>query len=93
MIVNIQYLRAFAAINVVIYHIIGTATDYGKRPEIHSFFEGWGENGVDIFFVISGFVMMHSQNINQKDTVSFIYSRLTRIVPIYWILTTVFYLI
>jgi peptidoglycan/LPS O-acetylase OafA/YrhL len=58
---NLQILRAFAAINVVIFHIIGTAIDYGFEADKLSLFRGWGANGVDVFFVLSGFVMLHSQ--------------------------------
>ena len=58
---NLQILRAFAAINVVIFHIIGTSIDYGFEIDKLSLFRGWGANGVDVFFVLSGFVMLHSQ--------------------------------
>ena len=68
-ILNLQYLRAFAAINVVLFHIIGTATSYGYKPDFFSSLEGWGQNGVDIFFVISGFVMYYIQY-QKKEVVS-----------------------
>ena len=53
MIENLQSLRAFAAINVVLFHILGSSISYGFSLQLLSTFEGWGANGVDIFFVIS----------------------------------------
>lgn len=93
MIRNIQGLRAFAAINVVLFHIIGTASAYGFKPHILSFFEGWGANGVDIFFVVSGFVMYYTQTLSRKSVAGFYVSRLIRIIPLYWLLTSLLILI
>ena len=54
-IVSIQYLRAVAALLVVFYHAIYQIKEY------QGLFEGgiwrFGAAGVDIFFVISGFIM------------------------------------
>lgn len=53
-----------------------------------SLFEGWGFAGVDLFFIISGFViyLVNSiKNLSFKDHLS---RRLMRIAPIYWLLTT-----
>lgn len=76
--VTIQYLRAFAAIAVVIAHV-------GKQ--LHVPFN-IGGGGVDLFFVISGFIMIV---ILRDDTTSagFMASRIRRIVPLYWMATTV----
>jgi len=79
---SIQILRAVAAISVVYSHIAYSLYAPIPRP-----IPAFGLFGVDIFFVISGFVMAmvvakgHSAR-------SFAISRLTRIVPLYWILTT-----
>ena len=88
MIYNLQILRAFAALNVVLFHVIGTSSSYGFEVIFLSLLEGWGANGVDVFFVISGFVMLHSQMRVQKNVKSFYLTRLIRIVPIYWTLTS-----
>ena len=45
---------------------------------------GFGIWGVDIFFVISGFIMMYVTENNEKY---FLLKRIIRIVPLYWILT------
>lgn len=96
MINNIQFLRAFAAINVVLFHAIGAAPSYSHEAVLFHFFEGWGANGVDVFFVISGFIMLYSLTLKKKSPLEFVVGRCIRIVPIYWIVTMliviVFYL-
>ena len=84
---NIQALRAFAAINVALFHIIGTAASYSQSSNYLSALEGWGSNGVDIFFVISGFIMLHTQMERRRSVIDFLKLRLIRIMPIYWLLT------
>jgi len=87
MITNIQALRAFASINVVLFHIIGTSQSYSQDVGLLGYLKGWGENSVDIFFVISGFVMLHIQMIQRRSPFDFFKNRILRIVPIYWLLT------
>ncbi len=87
MIRNIQILRAFAALNVVAYHIIATSKNYDNEVIFFILLEGWGACGVDIFFVISGFVMVYAQTLNPKSAIIFLKNRIIRIVPIYWLLT------
>lgn len=87
MINNLQALRAFAALNVLLFHCIGVARSYGLKPRLLSFLEGWGTNGVDIFFVISGFVMVFIQSRDPKTPAEFMRNRLERIVPLYWSMT------
>ena len=84
---NLQCLRAFAAINVVYFHTLLGSESYDKSVSIFSIIGTWGQNGVDIFFVLSGFVMIHTQIQNPKKIHEFYYSRLNRIVPIYWLIT------
>ncbi len=87
MIKNLQCLRAFAAINVVYFHTLLASESYGKSVSILSIIGTWGQNGVDIFFVLSGFVMIHTQIQKPKKIHEFYFSRLNRIVPIYWLIT------
>lgn len=87
MINNIQVLRAFAAINVVLFHIIGIASTYSQNVYSLQLFKSWGANGVDIFFVISGFVALYTQMSRRKTTTDFLKTRFIRIIPIYWLLT------
>ncbi len=71
---NIQALRAFAAIAVVSFH-----TGYFP-PTGHAV----GSFGVDVFFVISGFIMARICDTNPSF---FLRRRVIRIVPPYWLLT------
>jgi exopolysaccharide production protein ExoZ len=73
---SIQYLRAFAALGVVAYH---------ASPAEHPF--TIGNAGVDIFFVISGFIMWSITEERPASPLSFLKSRLIRIVPVYWLIT------
>ena len=87
MIINIQVLRAYAALNVVIFHIILASESYFQDVNWLKHLGSWGASGVDIFFVISGFVMMHTQMIQMRPPLEFIKNRILRIAPIYWTLT------
>lgn len=83
---NLQALRAIAAIMVLVHHVY----DNGRVNGIEftgSFINHWFRSGVDLFFVISGFVMVHIQGIKASKPVQFMTDRLMRICPLYWTLT------
>ncbi|EPN9538703.1 acyltransferase family protein [Cronobacter malonaticus] len=75
---NIQILRALAALMVVTNHFLGGT--------VGGIFKYNGGFGVDIFFVISGFLMIYTQR-DDKNPVSFFTSRVRRIYPLYIILS------
>jgi peptidoglycan/LPS O-acetylase OafA/YrhL len=50
----------------------------------------FGTVGVDLFFVISGFIMWTTTERNPRGPVRFWLARIVRIVPLYWIFTTVY---
>ena len=91
LIVPVQILRGVAAVMVAAAHI----------PQIDTFLpiSRYGAVGVDLFFVISGFIMVHSS----RDLYStadgyriFFARRIAKIVPIYWLVSfwmCAFYLI
>lgn len=89
MFLNLQLLRAFAALNVVLFHAIGTSSSYGYEANLILPLEGWGANGVDMFFVISGFVMLFTQLEKKRRVKDFLILRAIRIIPIYWLLTLI----
>lgn len=83
-ILSIQYLRAVAAVLVVALHSsIVIRRDYA--PDFPMFTTG--EFGVDLFFVISGFIMWTIASARPISPAEFFERRLIRIVPLYWALT------
>ena len=73
MLSNLQILRAVAALSVVLYHIRGTAESYSYNPKIVSLLGNLGSSGVDIFFVISGYLIssLIYREIKETKTFSF----------------------
>jgi exopolysaccharide production protein ExoZ len=84
---NIQSLRAFAAISVIFFHLVENAHKHGMETVVLTPLGWWGNSGVDIFFVISGFVMIESQRRKASNAITFLIRRIVRIVPLYWLLT------
>ena len=84
----IQVLRAIAALMVVVHHAILMLHERNGLP-VRNWINGGA--GVDIFFVISGFVMTISSaplRGTRHPARTFLARRLERIVPMYWLLTT-----
>ncbi|AMO24404.1 hypothetical protein UC35_18125 [Ramlibacter tataouinensis] len=86
--VAIQILRGLAAFAVVLHHV---PQYLAARAEAPPYVLESGAAGVDVFFVISGFVM-HAATVG-KDTqaLDFFLRRLARILPIYWLISTVLF--
>lgn len=95
MIVNIQILRAFAAIIVVLVHaqdwVVKNNFSYGAYEYLTFNVRYWGNFGVDLFFVISGYIMFMINSKKHRSPVEFLINRIQRIVPIYWLLTFVLF--
>lgn len=82
MVVSIQYLRGLAAMMVVLHHSISKTTELS--PEFLIPYSGFGNAGVDIFFVISGFIMWVTTVSKTESPAYFWYRRVIRVVPLYW---------
>jgi exopolysaccharide production protein ExoZ len=82
---GIQYLRAVAASMIVIFHTGAQTSRAGFAANDY----GWLTAGVDIFFVISGFIMWVTTASGNTTTVDFWRRRIRRIVPLYWLVTLV----
>jgi len=88
---SLQGLRGIAASLVVAFHAVNSLKNAGWVPEYTSGFAIRGMAGVDIFFVISGFVMVLTTANKPRGIDAarkFMLARLTRIAPMYWLLTT-----
>lgn len=66
---NIQFMRGLGALTVLFAHIY--------------MFEN-GMFGVELFFLICGFIIMHA---TQNNTRHFLLKRAIRIIPLYWLVT------
>ncbi len=80
MIYPVQYLRAFAATAVSVYHI-GFIFGWQWRPLAA---------GVDLFFVVSGFIMWSVTAGKLVRPAEFLSHRIIKIVPLYWLFTIIF---
>jgi peptidoglycan/LPS O-acetylase OafA/YrhL len=78
-------MRAIAALMVVLHHSAWKGAQYSSDP--FSWFSVGGA-GVDLFFIISGYIMCHTVDQKKVNFFSFIKARLIRIIPIYWVLTS-----
>lgn len=81
--VSIQYLRAVAAGMVVLFHMGLPLQRMGYPVSGHVFLS----RGVDVFFVISGFIMWATTYGKAATPAGFYWRRIARIVPLYWLLT------
>jgi len=85
---GLQVLRVMAAVLVLITH-----SGFYASERLDRSYKYWetGAAGVDLFFVISGFVMVYSSVKligDRKGWLVFSQRRVIRIVPMYWLATT-----
>ncbi len=85
---NIQALRAVAALIVVWAHVRELFPDITIIKTLPS-----GLAGVDLFFVISGFIMVVSTQSRAISPLEFIANRWGRLAPIYYIVTIIVFLL
>jgi peptidoglycan/LPS O-acetylase OafA/YrhL len=76
MLLNLHLLRAAAALAVVYFHVTSEA---GLNFRVNV-----GAHGVDVFFVVSGFIIAY---VGARAPDRFLLRRITRIVPAYWTAT------
>ena len=84
---NIQALRAIAAIMVILHHALPHYYAMGGNLNFIRNISEWGFVGVDIFFVISGFIMAYTtfhKDRNITSATTFLKHRLFRIYLGYW---------
>ena len=78
---NLQALRAAAATVVVFVHLNALLATIGLKGFERS------PSGINVFFVISGFVMVYTTYFRRPTFSKFLRNRVARIVPIYWLVT------
>lgn len=82
---SLQWLRAIAALAVVYFHAAIQVSHFNQRTNIPIV----GETGVDIFFVLSGFIMWVTTKKSGIGPIRFLQKRVERIVPLYWLLSII----
>ncbi|WP_025243862.1 acyltransferase family protein [Candidatus Sodalis pierantonius] len=94
---TMQVLRGIAAISVLFFHyrfyLKGNDTSGSSLWDI---LFGWGIIGVDIFFVISGFIMVyiiHYYYHGWRSSTRFLLNRATRVIPLYYFCLLVAFLL
>lgn len=88
---NIQALRGVAVLAVVFFHLVLIERKYGGVDTLLPDWLKFGMFGVDLFFVISGFVMVtvtRGKFQKIREALTFLYHRVSRIYPLYWVYTT-----
>lgn len=89
MLISVQALRALAAWIVVFHHFMQVFFGFEADNWVEYLFSTRGQVGVDIFFVISGFVIYVSTRGKHLSTPQFLLHRFARIVPAYWLYTAI----
>jgi|GEM_PF-612434 len=90
---NVQILRGIAASIVVLHHYFWLVDKTQPGSLLSNFyrFKQVGAGGVDIFFCISGFVITYAARNLPRGAVPaarFAFRRFWRVVPLYWIFTS-----
>jgi peptidoglycan/LPS O-acetylase OafA/YrhL len=93
---SIQALRGVAALLVVLYHaraleLAGLARVGSTEPALTGGLLASGFAGVDLFFVISGFIMVwvtQASPPGRATSGEFLFARVTRIYPVWWAAAT-----
>ncbi len=83
---GLQALRALAAVMVLVGHVLAETAHYAGWPM--GFDRLPWTRGVDVFFVISGFIVTLSAGRFIGRPGAFLWRRILRVVPLYWLFTT-----
>lgn len=87
MLYSIQALRAIAASAVALRHsMYFVDVSSAAAFPVSNYISGLGSAGVHIFFVVSGFIMMWTNQDASSNWRSFLRKRFSRIYPSYWLI-------
>jgi exopolysaccharide production protein ExoZ len=95
----IQAVRGFAALSVVVFHaqILVPVAERGQQASVLSWLK-MGDIGVDLFFIVSGFVMTMMLDADEENyqgvtpwLSKFLFRRFWRVMLPYWVFTLLAY--
>jgi exopolysaccharide production protein ExoZ len=92
---SIQFLRGIAALAVVVHHTGGYVKRYFEPTVLLGDYFSIGFGGVDLFFVISGFIIhFTSEKYLDKPSklVEYLKKRFVRVFPIHWLVLTLLFM-
>lgn len=81
---ELDALRGLAALAVVLFHYTTRYDQLFGRAVPLGFSLPWGDHGVDLFFVISGFVILMTLE-RATSSLDFIVGRCARLYPAFWV--------
>jgi peptidoglycan/LPS O-acetylase OafA/YrhL len=81
--VEVDALRGLAAMAVVLFHFTAHYVTLFAPPTVPGIRIGWGHYGVNLFFIISGFVIFMTLERTTRP-MDFVVSRFSRLFPAYW---------
>lgn len=91
-ILELDALRGLAAIAVMFYHFTTRYDELFGHVTALPAGVPWGSYGVDLFFMLSGFVILMSLD-RQNDPLAFAWGRLSRLYPTYWVAVVMTFII
>ena len=82
--VEVDALRGVAALAVVLFHYTTRFTELFQPPTQPALSFSGGQYGVNLFFIISGFVIFMTLERTRRPS-DFVVSRFSRLFPAYWV--------
>ncbi|NOT83581.1 MAG: acyltransferase family protein [Methylococcaceae bacterium] len=70
---SLQALRGLSAWLVVYHHYMQMVHHFHYQSSVGAFFVNYGGMGVDVFFIISGFIMYYSMMLKPRPPKAFFY--------------------
>lgn len=84
LLVSLQYIRAVAAWLAVFHYYMQIVHNFESSSSVGRFFACHGSFGVELFFVLSGVVMVLPVSHGVPNVLMFFWRRVRRLLPAYW---------
>ncbi len=89
---EVDSLRGVAAVLVMLFHYTTRYNELYTHVSAPAFTLPWGHYGVNLFFIISGFVIFMTLERTRRP-MDFVVSRFSRLFPAYWVAVAVTFLV